>query len=146
MIPRRFIRQQSKESNITWLTKTSKENDAIYCISGGVGWESQPLRSGFELRVTSEDFDDAVNIDVTRNATIWQSDSKLVQVVYLPTWKSEEDSAGFIFIKIPPTDSSVVKFSVSSRSENSMRWFAIDTPQFTPESLETLGRALGIER
>ncbi len=135
--PRPIVRQARTGQQTVWKTEEMSVNDRapangqedlVVCFSGGVGWLSQPVTSGFQLTVADKI---AVPFDITRQASSWKSAGGEAELLYLPTWVSAEDSAGFFLLVIH--DPSLVgnqpaslTISVKSMGDDSQRWFAVD--------------------
>jgi neutral ceramidase len=141
---RSFIRQQAKGTQLGWKTPAVIKRPArvTLCFTGGIGWESSPKADGFALLVDGEQ---KLEFDVTRSPSRWMSKDKSVELIYLPTWTSNEDSAGFFFVRLPTRaekDDGVNTIAVRSLAENSKRWFAVDAKQDVRENLKLLSRAL----
>jgi len=126
--PRQFIRQTQAGHEIRWKTPaTAKQNGPLtLCFLGGLGWESEPQTEGFGLSIDGQE---TIRFDVTRQATRWSTPDGTVELLYLPTWKSDVDSAGYFFLTLPAARRSAdqpIALAVRSLSGNSKRWFAID--------------------
>jgi hypothetical protein len=142
---RLFIRQQSMGTELQWQTPAIKDKSGqrlTLCFTGGLGWQSQPQTDGFALLIGGEQ---QLRFDVTLRASRWTSEDGLVEMVYLPTWTSDVDSAGFFFVQLAKdlvNEEDSVSIGVRSLGEGSMRWFAIDSKQEVPSKLKLLGEAL----
>jgi hypothetical protein len=141
---RAFIRQQTIGAALRWKSSATAANRAaplVLCFSGGVGWVGQPKTDGFELLINDTA---KLKFDVTRKASRWTSEDKSVELVYLPTWTSDSDSAGFFFLVWPKPDKNDDRprsISVRSLGKGSQRWFAIDSEQNMPARLKKLRAA-----
>ena len=139
-VDRAFIRQAKAGESISWeAAKLSPMSDGVYSFTGGLGWISQPKSKGFELAING----DSVQLDVAREPMKWTSKSKSFQLYYLPTWVSNEDSAGFFIVALRdvPLNTKSVTLTVRSLSSGSQRWIGFDTKQNFDRDLEQL-RAL----
>lgn len=141
---RYFFRQSKVGNELRWelpVVPKPANSPIVYGFSGGVGWESQPKTAGFELRINDKA---QLTFDVTRRPARWVSSDENVELLYLPTWKSDVDSAGFFLLRIAgqPKVESNNTVAVVSLGEGSQRWFAIDTQQPTPALLKKLKMAL----
>ena len=139
-VDRVFIRQQAVGTTLTWQTPVIANKDAesvVLCFSGGAGWVSQPKTEGFELLINDAQ---TLRFDVTRKPSRWTSADKSVELLYLPTWTSNEDSGGFFFLACsnPKVDGGRISVSVRSLGKDSLRWFAIDSKQNMPARLKKL--------
>jgi neutral ceramidase len=139
-----FIRQQAKGTQLGWKTPAViKNSDRLtLCFTGGIGWVSSPKTGGFALLV---DGGQKLEFDVTRSPSRWLSTDKSVELVYLPTWASNEDSAGFFFLRLPndaDKEGGAKMIAIRSLGENSKRWFAVDTKQDVQVNLKLLSKAL----
>lgn len=127
---RRFVRQESLEQKIQWTTPLVQRaaGEVVLGFSGGLGWRSQAKTDGFSLRV---DGHSPLAFDVTDAPTRWISSDRQTELVYLPTWRSAEDSAGFFLLRLEgrPAQANSVTVTVQSSGEKSLRWFAVDVPQ-----------------
>lgn len=136
-VQRRFIRQLSTEAELRWRVPevaSEEVRDRVYVFLGGTGWASQPSTDGFELYV-DEAF--PIRFDVTRTPWRARSSDDRVELVYLPTWQSNEDSAGFFFLRIiEPQQASPETIHVRSIGEGSMRWFAVDRFSDSTDSID----------
>ena len=136
-----FIRQETTSAVLRWkspVVAARREAPLVLCFSGGVGWESQPKTGGFALRINAKQM---LTFDVTRRPSHWSSEDKSVELIYLPSWSSGEDSAGFFFIVLPKAESRVgrpLSISVRSLGKGSQRWFAVDVEQDMPARLKKL--------
>ena len=114
----------------------------MLCFTGGVGWESEPKTDGFGLKLNGQ----AVRFDVTREPQRWASKDGSLELIYLPTWKSDVDSGGFFFLALakpmPALEGDRISISVQSLGEGSHRWFAVDLKQETERTLGILSAAL----
>ena len=100
--------------------------EITFAFMGGLGWNSQPKTEGFELLVGD---DVGLLFDVTRQSCRWTNENTGVELLYVPTWNSDEDSGGFFFVTLPKSrvmPGAPLKLGVRSRGEGSMRWFAVD--------------------
>ena len=137
-VDRSFIRQEKNSESIRWESgEVAIDSQGIFCFTGGLGWISQPESNGFELKVNG----DRVVFDVVKAPKKWTSTAKSFQLYYLPTWISNEDSAGFFFVAIRdlPIKSKPITFSVRSLSSGSKRWFGLDVKQNLKADLKKLG-------
>ena len=139
-VSRRFIRQESEGTEIRWTAESPKgRSSGLYVFSGGIGWQSQPAK-GFELQVN-----DTTNIqfDITQKPTSWTDVNKTTELIFVPTWTSDEDASGFFLLRVPgwPAEKPL-QLSVRSRGSGSQRWFAIDREQDFPDRLQKLLQAL----
>ncbi|HAD59920.1 MAG TPA: hypothetical protein DCG12_11805 [Planctomycetaceae bacterium] len=139
-VSRRFIRQESEGTEIRWTAESLKgRSSGLYVFSGGIGWQSQPAK-GFELQVN-----DTTNIqfDITQEPTSWTDVNKTTELIFVPTWTSDEDASGFFLLRVPgwPAEKPL-QLSVRSRGSGSQRWFAIDREQDFPDRLQKLLQAL----
>ena len=120
--------------------KRDKRN-MTFCFSGGLGWKTEPETGGFRMLINGKD---PIVFDVTTNPAIWLSSDKSIELIYLPTWSSSLDSAGFFFVNfLGPyeLEGTNVKISVSSLGQGSKRWFAVDSEQNILKRLEALRAA-----
>ena len=108
----------------------------VYAFLGGVGYINQPQTDGFKLVI---DDLSPLTFDITRAAAHWKSADGKVEMLYLPTWTSGLDSAGYFFLITPKPTKTV---TVTSLGTGSIRWFAIDLEQSLPTRLRQLTRAL----
>ena len=72
-----------------------------------------------------------------------RSDDGRAELVYLPTWKSNTDSAGFFFLRVVDSrqeQDGIIR--VRSLGNGSKRWFAIDSNQEIEDQLKQLAAAL----
>jgi neutral ceramidase len=142
---RSFIRQQNQKEVLRWnspgeLRKATSIR--VFCFSGGTGWVTQPETEGFQLEVNNGI---KLRFDVTRELTRWATDDEQVEMFYLPTWQSDEDTGGFFVIALRGASDVAmagVSFAVRSAGGGSKRWFAIDTDQGMPARLQALRAAL----
>ncbi len=143
-VPRVFIRQEAKGTELGWESPVVKANGSlVLCFTGGVGWESEPDTEGFGLEIDGRQ---VLAFDVTRKPARWVSDDGAVELVYLPTWTSVVDSGGFYFVALAKEKvekGKRITFSVRSLGEGSKRWFAIDAEQEMEKRLKKLREALG---
>ena len=145
-VRRRFIRQTARGTQLQWTSPVvadDLEQPLVLCFIGGVGWQSQPKTGGFALLLNDSE---RLRFDVTLEASRWTSADETVELIYLPTWTSNEDSGGFFFLawsQAETNDDDRVAVTVRSRSEGSQRWFAIETRQDISLRLKKLADALG---
>ena len=142
---RAFIRQEKKGTELRWQTpaivKSSKSKSTL-CFMGGIGWRSQAKTEGFGLLVAGKE---RLRFDVTDKLARWRSKDGQVELLYLPTWTSNEDSAGFFFLQLPNNlvaEGKATTISVRSLGAGSLRWFAVDSKQNVPAKLKKLRNAL----
>lgn len=141
-VGRAFIRQEKTEEFLKWQTETtSGPPQKVYCFTGGLGWMSQPKSNGFRLTVNGND---SVDIDVVRGPTSWKSKNNSFELIYVPTWKSNEDTAGLFFMVLskPTKQDEFVTVSATSNSADSQRWFGLDTKQNVRDDLSQLNKWL----
>ncbi len=138
-----FIRQSGKGTTMSWKSVVSKETDTqVFSFSGGLGWVSEPMTQGFLMTINDQH---KIKFDVTKELSSWKSQDKLVELFYLPTWKSEQDSSGFFFIHFSDSVTSlneVLSVSVSSIGKDSKRWFGLDSEQKFDQRIKLLREAL----
>ena len=75
-------------------------------------------------------------------AWIWKSDDGNVELVYLPTWNSSVDSAGYLFLRFNEPPKTQATIGVRSLGDGSKRWFAVDIKQDVPARLRKLAAVL----
>ena len=110
------------------------------CFAGALGWSSQPQTDGFQLNVGQRL---TIPFDITRCASCWPSKSGDAELLYLPTWTSGEDSAGFFLLvihdpSIAGNEATPLTISVQSLSNDSQRWFAVDKSDDAADRLRKL--------
>ena len=126
-VVRRFIRQSRVGRSIRWTTAApAKPGSTVFMFSGGIGWHSQPAR-GFELQVGGAA---SIPFDVVRQPTVWKHGRTGMELLFLPTWTSDEDAAGFFLLVVPKgTAMESLELVVRSTGNDSRRWFALDSDQ-----------------
>lgn len=145
-VSRTFIRQSSPDAELRWSSPTVADRSApslVFCFSGGMGWQGQPVTDGFALFVGEKR---QLTFDLTRGPSRWTSEDGTVELLYLPTWESDADTGGFFFVacsKPSLNDAGRVSFAVRSLGEGSQRWFAVDNKQDMPARLKKLRTAIG---
>ncbi len=124
-----YIRQQRVGDTIRWKTapapRTSGKEPVTFVFAGGVGYESQPGTPGFALLLGDTE---ALRFDVTRTPKLWSSGR--ASLLFVPTWTSGEDAAGFFFVGIERSRlraGEPLELAVRSVGSGSLRWFALDT-------------------
>ena len=146
MATRHLIRQLEKEKALYWespLVEANPDKPLTLCLTGGLGYESQPSTAGFMLTVDGKD---AVHFDLSREFSSWRAKDGSVEVIYLPTWITDLDSGGYFFFilhKGTVKKKRPITFSVRSLGAGSRRWFAIDAKQNMAESLQKLSAEIG---
>ena len=136
-VSRRFFRQQNRGHILRWQTPAAEARGRmVYAFTGGVGWISSAGTAGFELRADDQP---PVPLDVTLTAVHWNSEDGKAELLYLPTWKSPEDSGGFFFLVLPEPAKVI---TIRSLGAGSNRWFAVDQEQDLENRLRRLGAAL----
>lgn len=144
-VKRLFIRQDKLGRELAWVSDISdreKEKQLVFCFTGGTGWQSEPKTKGFALFMNGKE---VLGFDVARILTRWGSQDGLVELFYLPTWSSHEDTGGFFFLVLAEKivgERNELSFSVRSLGEGSKRWFAIEAGQSISENLIKLNAAL----
>lgn len=142
-----FIRQQKRDIKLSWISpmiEATADEPVVLCFAGGIGWESQPKTEGFALAINDEE---QLAFDVTRKPARWASADEGVELIYLPTWTSDVDSAGFFFVVLAEpglSDDGRVSVAVRSLGEGSLRWFAIDSQLEIAARLKKLRAAFGL--
>lgn len=142
---RRCLRLQSHGVTVSWQSpplEPTGDEPLVLSFTGGMGWQSQPKTDGYELKV--EGFE-ALPFDLSREATNWSNDEGSLQLYYLPSWHSTEDSGGFFFLVVSTSGVEVpnrLKFEVRSLGAGSQRWFAVDTNQRMSQLLPQVQNAL----
>ena len=138
-----FIRQSKKGTSMSWKSVVSKETDTqVFSFSGGLGWVSEPMTDGFLMSINDQH---QIKFDVTKELSSWKSQDDLVELFYLPTWTSEQDSSGFFFIHFSDSVTSlgeVLNISISSMGSGSKRWFGLDSVQKFDQRIKLLREAL----
>ena len=138
-----FIRQSKKGTSMSWKSVVSKETDTqVFSFSGGLGWVSEPMTDGFLMSINDQH---QIKFDVTKELSSWKSQDDLVELFYLPTWTSEQDSSGFFFIHFSDSVTSlgeVLNISISSLGSGSKRWFGLDSVQKFDQRIKLLREAL----
>ena len=84
------------------------------CLTGGLGYESQPETDGFMLAVDGRD---TLRFDLSRKFIRWQAKDGSMEVIHLPTWTTDLDSGGYFFFILPKgtvKKDRVIRFSVRS--------------------------------
>jgi len=146
MTTRHLIRQLSKEKALNWespLMEANPDKPITLCLTGGLGYESQPSTAGFMLAVDGKD---ALHFDLSREFSRWQATDGSVEMVYLPRWITDLDSGGYFFFilqKDTVKKTRPISFSVRSLGAGSRRWFAIDAEQNIVENLKKLSAEIG---
>ena len=146
MTTRHLIRQLGKEKVLNWespLVAANPDKPITLCLTGGLGFESQPGTAGFMLAVDGKD---ALRFDLSRKFSRWQSKDDSVEVIYHPTWITDLDSGGYFFFilkKGTVKKKRSISFSVRSLGAGSRRWFAIDAKQNVVENLKKLSAQIG---
>jgi len=140
-VERTFIRQTKKGIRMSWnfpINIKKGKGPMSLCFVGGLGWKTEPENGGFMMSINGQD---SIQFDVTTDPEIWSSSDKSIELIYLPTWSSSLDSAGFFFVHILNPDDQEkpnIKISVSSLGEGSRRWFALDSEQKIMNRLKQL--------
>ena len=138
-----FIRQSKKGTSMSWKSVVSKETDAqVFSFSGGLGWVSEPITDGFLMSINDQH---QIKFDATKELSSWKSQDNLVELLYIPTWTSEQDSSGFFFIHFSDSVTSlgeVLNISISSMGSGSKRWFGLDSVQKFDQRIKLLRESL----
>ncbi len=146
---RPIVRQTKAGLQVAWQTpavvgadrsQTEGAQDVVMCFAGALGWSSQPQTDGFQLNVGQRL---TIPFDITRRASCWPSKSGDAELLYLPTWTSGEDSAGFFLLvihdpSIAGNEATPLTISVQSLSNDSQRWFAVDKSDDAADRLRKL--------
>ena len=144
-VNRTFIRQSSPVAELRWTSPAVADRSApslVFCFSGSMGWQSQPVTDGFALFVGGKR---QLTFDLAREPSRWTSEDGTVELFYLPTWMSDVDTGGFFFVACSRPkldDEGRVSFAVQSLGEGSQRWFAVDNKQDMPARLKKLRTAI----
>jgi hypothetical protein len=124
-----YVRQQRVGDTIRWKTaptpKKLSAEPVTFVFAGGVGYASQSSTSGFALLVGDAE---ALRFDITRVPRLWSSEH--VSLVFVPTWTSDQDAAGFFFVTVKASQlraDEPLDLGVRSLGSKSLRWFALDT-------------------
>lgn len=71
-----------------------------------------------------------LNFDLAPAPASWSNDDGSVELLYLPTWKSQVDTAGFFMLTVKGLGKdergNPLRLAVKSLGGGSNRWFAID--------------------
>ena len=139
-VSRRFIRQENEGAAICWTAEAQEGYDnGLFVFSGGIGWQSQPAR-GFELQIGDRT---KIQFDIVREPSRWTDSNTKAELIFLPTWTSDEDASGFFVLQVPDQPAGKpVQLSVRSMGSGSQRWFAVDLEQDYPDRLRKLLHAL----
>lgn len=141
---RGFLRQESLDNRLSWSTAPvrTSEGDVWLVFTGGMGWKSQPAVGGFELEVQVGDERIAsLKFDIEPSAQALVSDGQRLTLWYLPTWRSDEDTAGLYVLRVSSEkllDGESLNLVVRSLGVSSQRWFAIDDNSDPLELIEEL--------
>ncbi|MEC9092424.1 MAG: neutral/alkaline non-lysosomal ceramidase N-terminal domain-containing protein [Planctomycetota bacterium] len=141
-VSRIFMRQEKGGERIEWnLSLNAGDRADVLCFTGGLGWKSQPKSAGFILELSTGE---RVHLDVTQDPTTWKSERGNLELLYLPIWKSNEDSAGFFFLisKVSFPEEETIKFTMRSEGKGSLRWFGLDQKQKIRTDLKKLAKLL----
>ncbi len=125
---RPFIRQTDRQQSLSWTTGVHSGDGPVvkFLFSGGLGWQSDRATEGFEMVLGSRQ---VIELDVTRHSKSWQSADGRVQLDYLVTWKSDNDSGGLFYLEVPRDlldAKGALTVEVRSLGSGSKRWFALD--------------------
>ncbi len=146
MTTRFTLRQRAKEKVLEWESPVMSANPnkpVVLCLTGGLGYESQPATDGFTLAVDGKD---TLPFDLSRKFIRWQSKDNSMELIHLPTWTTDLDSGGYFFFVLPKgyiKKDRAIQFSVKSMGEGSQRWFSIDAKQDFEGSLRRLSAKMG---
>ncbi|SVB57951.1 uncharacterized protein METZ01_LOCUS210805, partial [marine metagenome] len=146
MAPRHLLRQLAKGKVLDWespVLPANPDQPIVLCLTGGLGYESQPKTDGFMLAVDGKD---ALQFDLSRKFIRWQAKDKSIEVIHLPTWTSGLDSGGYFFFILPKgtiKKDRAIRFSVRSLGAGSRRWFAIDVKQDIAGNLKRFAAKIG---
>ena len=147
---RPYIRQTAAyaERSLAWEVPDLNTGDApdktlTMVFAGGLGWTADPETEGFVLEMNGKA---TLPFDVTREPKEWTARNGTIRLLYLPTWTSNVDSAGFFFLSAPDgilhNTSGPTTLGVRSLGKGSRRWFALDRfkncQQYLPSLLECL--------
>ena len=127
---RPFVRQLKPGDSLSWTTppvRVKEDSEKVVLLFlGGIGWESSPQTAGFALLLNGREL---LDFDVSRVAKSWTNEDGSAALHYLPTWASDEDSAGLFYLV---ADRRLFKpdepctLAVTSKGSQSQRWFALD--------------------
>ncbi|MEE2638993.1 MAG: neutral/alkaline non-lysosomal ceramidase N-terminal domain-containing protein [Planctomycetota bacterium] len=139
-VPRVFLRQKDGGELVKWESAPASGKNSIYGFTGGLGYLSEPESSGFLFQSGG----DQVRLDVVQHPCSWVSEKGQFELLYLPTWKSDQDSAGFFFVRFsdPPPNGKSIEFRMLSAATGSMRWFGLDARQELKDDLAKLQELL----
>ncbi len=138
---RPLVRQLESGHRVEWETSSLVVDDkpVVVCFSGGLGWRSQPKTQGFQMQINGKV---GFTFDITREVSHLKSDDGHFELFYLPTWTSNNDSAGFFLLVVHPGFGKIsgkpMKLSVKSIGQGSQRWFAVDRQTNSTSSLRKL--------
>ncbi len=141
MTTRHLIRQLAIGKALQWespVVKANPEDPVVLCLTGGLGYESQPKTDGFMLSVDGKD---RLQFDLSRKFERWTAKDGSIEMVHLPTWITDLDSGGYYFFILPKgtvKEDRSIRFSVRSLGTGSRRWFAIDVRQDIAGNLRKL--------
>lgn len=140
-VARVFIRQEKGNEKMAWRSDPLPDAARVLAFSGGLGWIGQPVRNGFSLELGNGE---VISFDVTKQICQWQSRTGKTRLIYLPTWRSDQDSAGVFFViaETPFAAKKPVSFVLRSDSLGSLRWFGLDVEQDVKRDLKDLKNIL----
>lgn len=144
---RAFLRQTDRNQSLSWETPEIPATDSsvVLAFTGGLGWRGQPKTEGFELRVWTPQAVEprTLRLDVDAEVTQWSSESNDSRLIYLPIWRSDEDTAGVFLLQVAAKDvpPGAWRIEVRSLGEGSQRWMAVDD---TVDGAEVVARLLAI--
>ena len=140
-VSRVFLRQKNGDEQIQWNSGQIDAETRVLCFTGGLGYLSEPETKGFELALSTGD---SVNLDIVREPTVWSSQKGTFELLYIPIWRSDQDSAGYFFVVFskPPVPDRPIVFSMQSSQQGSLRWFGLDARQHMKTDLSKLKQLL----
>ena len=117
MTSRHLIRQLASGKALNWespIVKANPNAPIVLCLTGGLGYESQPKTDGFMLSVDGKD---RLQFDLSRKFERWTAKDGSIEMMHLPTWITDLDSGGYYFFILPKgtvKEDRSIRFSVRS--------------------------------
>ena len=129
VVPNYHLRQTKIDAKLIWRTppvQPQESDGSVHVVFlGAIGYRSEPTTNGFGLEINGQL---RLRFDVTADLTRWHSDNGDTSLLFRPTWRSDQDAAGFFYLSLARdlvTSGKPVQVGIRSLGTGSKRWFAV---------------------
>lgn len=128
-VPNHHLRQTQLGAELVWETPAVSISEDASSVDllflGAMGYRGQPATEGFAFTVGDSA---PVPFDLAHGVRAWTNPTGDVSLMFEPTWKSDQDAAGFFFVSVSRARvraGEPLRLRVRSLGQGSRRWFAL---------------------